>query len=109
MRLPKERRAATRASSSLSPCPRRRSISSCRWASISELKSSSLRLRPNMALTFRRLRPELFVSQRDQRIHAYRAPRRNITSKQSDTDEKKGDTRKRQRIRRPHAVEQSCH
>jgi hypothetical protein len=60
-------------------------------------------------MTWGTLRPELFVSQRNQRIDAYRAPRRYITSKQSDTDEKKRDTRKRHRICRPHAVKQSCH
>src|SRR4029077_3549959 len=37
------------ASSSLSPCSRKRSISNCRWAAISEVKSCNLRLRPNTA------------------------------------------------------------
>src|SRR5580700_3800106 len=58
MTLPKERRAVARASSSLSPCSRKRSVSSCMCASISEVKSSSLRLRPNMDLAFRPLRPK---------------------------------------------------
>jgi len=58
MRLPKERRASARASSSLSPSSRKRATSSCTWASISEVKSPSLRFRPNMALAFRALRPE---------------------------------------------------
>ena len=49
------------------------------------------------------LRPELFVSQRDQRIDAYGAPRRDITSKHGYANEKKSDTRKGQRICRSHA------
>ena len=57
----------------------------------------------------RTIRPELFVSQRDQRVDAGGAPRRNITSQQSHTDEKKGDTCKRQRIRRPNTVKHSGH
>jgi hypothetical protein len=51
------------------------------------------------------LRSELFISQRDQRVDAYRAPRWNITSNQSNGDEKKGDPRKRQRIRWSDAVQ----
>src|SRR5713101_5431897 len=58
MRLPKERRAVARASSSLSPCSWRRSISSCRCAWISEVKSLALRLLRNMALAFRALRSQ---------------------------------------------------
>src|ERR1700719_448998 len=61
---------------------------------------SSIRIRPPT---------QSLVPQRDQRIDAYREPRRNITSKQRDTDEKKGDARECQRICRPHAVKQSCH
>jgi hypothetical protein len=51
----------------------------------------------------------LFVSQRDDRSDADRAPRWDITSKQSDSDEKKRDTSKRERISWPHVVEESSH
>jgi hypothetical protein len=46
----------------------------------------------------------LFVPQRGQRIDAHRAPCGNVTRKQRYAQEKKGDARKRQGIRRPHSV-----
>src|ERR1700683_4418442 len=49
------------------------------------------------------------MPERDQRIDANRAPRRNITSEQGDTEEKKSDTSKRQRIRGAHAVKETRH
>jgi len=49
------------------------------------------------------------VPQRDERIDVYRAPRRDVTSKQRDTNEKKGDARKCEGVGRPHAVKQPRH
>jgi hypothetical protein len=47
------------------------------------------------------------MSQRDQRIDSQRAARWKIASEKSHTDEKNGDTRERQGIGRPYAVEQT--
>ena len=55
-------------------------------------------MRVNMASFFCRLGCELFVSQRDQRIDAYRAARRNIASEQRDTDEENRDARECERV-----------
>src|SRR5882724_969920 len=52
---------------------------------------------------------ELFMSESDHRIDADRPPRRHIGSKHGDTDEQKGNTRKRQWICRPHAIKQTRH
>ena len=49
------------------------------------------------------------MTQRNKRIDAYRPPRRNVTSQQRDADEQYRRTRKRQRVRRPHAIQQSRH
>src|SRR5438105_11725421 len=51
----------------------------------------------------------LLTAERHHWIDAYRAPRGDITSKESDTEEKENDTGKGQRICRPHAIEQSRH
>src|ERR1700693_2247214 len=51
----------------------------------------------------------LIVSERDERIDAYRTPCRYVTSEKSDADEKNSDTRKCERVRRPDAVKQSRH
>jgi hypothetical protein len=43
------------------------------------------------------------------RVYFCRAPRRNVGGKHGDTRQNHGDTQKRQRIRRPHAVQEAGH
>jgi hypothetical protein len=52
---------------------------------------------------------KLLVPKCDHRVDTHCAPRRKVTGKQSDTDQKNGDSHKRHRIGRPHTIKQPRH